>query len=105
MFKFEVTGIKCDNKICDYHDDSILMKDYSQFLNKPCPKCGANLLTQADYDLVLKIEKISNMKIIKFFNYIGSFFDKLLKLKPKSYSGKMNGSGKMKIEEKDDFRK
>lgn len=48
--EFHISGIKCDH--CDYKDESVQVKDYIHWLNKPCPKCGANLLTQADYDNV-----------------------------------------------------
>jgi len=47
-----IQGIKCD--ACDYRDDSITWDDFDkttrEWLNKPCPKCGANLLTQEDVD-------------------------------------------------------
>ena len=48
-------GIKCDNPECDYADTEVRIEDYNDWLNKPCPKCGANLLTQADYNNVQAI--------------------------------------------------
>ena len=42
-------GIKCDNSSCDYRDDTVSVSDYHDWLNRPCPKCGSNLLTEADY--------------------------------------------------------
>lgn len=48
--EFNVSGIKCDH--CDYKDESVKVEDYKDWLNKPCPKCGANLLTEADYNNV-----------------------------------------------------
>jgi hypothetical protein len=51
-FSVQVAGIKCDNINCDYEDDSVSVDDYENYLNKPCPICGENLLTQADYDTV-----------------------------------------------------
>ena len=100
MFKFEVTGIKCDNVNCDFNDKNVVANNYHDWLNKPCPKCGHNLLTEEDYKTVQVMIKISNMKIIRFLNYIGSFVDKLFKLKPKPFEGKMNGSGSIKFKEK-----
>jgi len=47
-----IMGIKCDNKYCEFADMSVKVEDYHLWLNKPCPNCGENLLTQADYDLV-----------------------------------------------------
>jgi len=37
--------IKCDS--CDYRAP-ITREDADVWLNKPCPACGANLLTEAD---------------------------------------------------------
>lgn len=45
-----IGGIKCDNPTCDFKDDSVKVEEYPQWLNKPCEKCGENLLTQEDYD-------------------------------------------------------
>ena len=45
-----VSGIKCDNPKCDYRDDSVKAEDYPGWINKPCPKCGENLLTEEDYN-------------------------------------------------------
>lgn len=44
------TGIKCD--ACDYKNKDVRVEEYIDWLNKPCPKCGANLLTQEDFDTV-----------------------------------------------------
>lgn len=49
----EITGIKCDNAQCDYRDDSVKFDEYPQWVNKPCPECGENLLTQENYDACL----------------------------------------------------
>lgn len=53
-------GIKCDNVNCDFVDETVLISDYKEWLNKPCPKCGCNLLTQEDYDAVMLIMDICN---------------------------------------------
>lgn len=55
MVTHEIKGIKCDAAGCDYIDTEARLDDYSQYLNKPCPKCGANLLTQADLDTTLAL--------------------------------------------------
>jgi inhibitor of KinA sporulation pathway (predicted exonuclease) len=60
-----VTGIKCDN--CDYRDDSVPFEDYQKYLNKECPKCKSNLLTQSDFDLCNKIVKYTRMYNIIYF--------------------------------------
>jgi hypothetical protein len=43
-------GLKCDNPDCDWTDMSIKVEDYPAWVDKPCPECGSNLLTQEDYD-------------------------------------------------------
>ena len=42
-------GLVCDNEKCDYEDMSIKQSDYKDWVNKPCPKCGENLLTEEDF--------------------------------------------------------
>jgi len=41
-------GIQCDS--CDWNDPNVPTTEYSKWVNKPCEKCGANLLTQEDFD-------------------------------------------------------
>lgn len=41
-------GLQCDNPKCDWKDESIAHADFKDWLNKPCPKCGENVLTQED---------------------------------------------------------
>jgi hypothetical protein len=43
-------GIKCDNPKCDFLDKDVAVADYPGWVNKPCPKCGENLLTEEDYN-------------------------------------------------------
>lgn len=50
QLKMNVGGIKCDNKDCDFKDMEVLFRDYDKWLNKPCPKCGSNLLTRKDFN-------------------------------------------------------
>lgn len=52
-------GIKCDH--CDYRDASVLLEDIGEWVDKPCPKCGSNLLTKADYDSVVQIQELVGM--------------------------------------------
>ena len=46
--EFTGGGIVCDNPACDYEDNTVLVEDYKNWINKPCPKCGENLLTEQD---------------------------------------------------------
>lgn len=97
--KFESKGIKCDNSVCTYEDMSVKREDYLTWLNKPCPKCGDNLLTQKDYDALIKLEKIMNNPIMKVFGFIDTIFQKVFFwVKPVEVEYKMNGTGKIKVE-------
>lgn len=61
--ELNIYGIKCDS--CDFKDMFVKVEEYPQWLNKPCPDCGENLLTDADYDNVKAL-----MEIAKFANSI-----------------------------------
>lgn len=50
-----ISGIQCDH--CEFKDDSVKVEDYKDWLNKECPECGFNLLTQKDYDMVQALYK------------------------------------------------
>lgn len=59
--KMNIGGLKCDTQGCDYCDDSIKVEDYAEWIDKPCPKCGGNLLTKADYDNVQMMINLVNL--------------------------------------------
>jgi hypothetical protein len=69
--EFNVSGLKCDNPLCDYKDMSILSSRYKQYVNAPCPKCGENLLTEADYKSLKVLRGIA-----RFVNFIYFFIPK-----------------------------
>ena len=71
--EFTSKGLKCDNEKCDWKDETIQFEDFDQWLNKPCPKCGENLLTQEDYnnsmlmlDVVNFINSLSKEELIEY---------------------------------------
>lgn len=71
----KISGIKCDNPDCDFADNNVEFSDYDKWLNKPCPKCGQNLLTEQDYEtcqflfnLTNKINTVANDKTYNFDN-------------------------------------
>jgi hypothetical protein len=51
----EIHGLKCDTPTCDWRDDTIAFEDYEKYINHPCPKCGASVLTSEDYHLALTL--------------------------------------------------
>ena len=63
-----IHGLKCDNPECGFVDSTIQRKDYPSYIDFPCPKCGQSLLTQADFDAVVVLERIEKNPIVKFIN-------------------------------------
>ena len=59
--RLNVSGIKCDNESCDYVDFTVPLEEYPNWVNKPCPKCGENLLTEQAYEQVKAIMEIYNI--------------------------------------------
>lgn len=53
----KIGGIKCDNPNCNYADASVPVSNYPKWINKPCPVCGSNLLTEDDYTAFMKMYK------------------------------------------------
>ncbi len=43
------SGLVCDNTSCDWEDKTIKFEDLKSWINKSCPKCGDNVLTEADF--------------------------------------------------------
>jgi len=93
--EYKIGGIKCDNPDCDFRDMDVKFEDYPLWLNRPCPKCGWNLLTQDDLDTTKTL-----LKLVNFINAITKpftpFFKKSKRIKVKA---EMDGTGKV------DFKK
>ena len=64
--QLKICGIKCDNPNCDFCDMTVQLKDYKQWLNRPCPKCGHNLLTKADYKATKRLARLARITNIIF---------------------------------------
>ncbi len=63
------TLIQCDNPLCDYvikNETKDINADISMYINKPCPKCGENLLTEEDYH--------TSKKLLKYVNFMNKWF-------------------------------
>lgn len=89
-----ITGIKCDTLHCNYRDDTIKFDEYPSWINKPCPVCGRNLLTQSEYEQCIKLFKIE-AKLNKFMHtwrWINPifYFNKITGRKPKIYETSFN---------------
>lgn len=45
-----VSGLKCDAEGCGYENPDVNCEGYRSWLNAPCPRCGASLLTEKDLE-------------------------------------------------------
>lgn len=60
--------VTCDNPKCDY---TVPYTDLTEkylvlYIDKPCPKCGENLLTMEDY--------LQHQNLMKYVNFINRWF-------------------------------
>lgn len=70
-------GIKCDNDKCGWKDMSVKQEEYPDWIDKPCPCCGENLLTRECYEEgLLQLEATENLN-----NFLNSLFPDELKEK------------------------
>lgn len=70
--------IVCDNPKCDYvipNPTKNPLVDIRMYINKPCPECGENLLTEKDYHDWIKFKKVVNW-VNKWFSWITIFMPK-----------------------------
>ncbi|WP_054697678.1 hypothetical protein [Syntrophomonas palmitatica] len=89
--KIHIQGIKCDNPTCDYRNPTVEFKDYEKWINKPCPLCGANLLTEEDIKAIKRLYRTAN-----WINWILRPFIKTDAPRAK-VAAEMNGTGKLKF--------
>lgn len=75
MNNLKISGLKCDK--CSFKDDDIKIQDYIYLVNKPCPACGSNLLTEQDFRSVQLLAKIANNPIVKFLDCFFGFLKKI----------------------------
>lgn len=83
-------GIRCDNTTCDYADMEAEF-DPDKYLNMPCPKCGDNLFTEADYRLMQIMSKVADTTNDAFKDIDLSGYDTL------GVMLDMDGSGNLKL--------
>lgn len=55
IIEFQIQGIRCDTEGCDFEDRSVLAENLVDWVDRPCPKCGANLITEDDWDMIDKM--------------------------------------------------
>ena len=70
-------AIVCDNPSCDYtvkNIDKTKFQDVLEYVNKPCPLCGENLLSEQDYKIGRMMEKYI-MFVNKYFSWMTVFMN------------------------------
>lgn len=88
---YEGAFLQCDTKGCDHIEKT---PDYGpQYIGMPCPKCGANLLTQEDFDAAQPM--YAAIEILKKMGLVGGEIEQ-----GKEYTALSLGhhNGKTKIE-------
>jgi hypothetical protein len=103
--KLGLKGIKCDSPGCGFveNDTESLSEIIAQYMNMPCPKCGANLLTEADAKSLTKIRRITiliNILAFPFMVVIVPFQLLFRKKRYDHYRIEMDGTGDIKIHSK-----
>lgn len=90
----KINGLKCDAEGCDFKDEDAYPDERS--LNRPCPKCGANLLTEADLANVRLLQYIAHSVNVK----MGPSPDGC---KRESIHCVMDGSGSLTLQAEEDL--
>jgi hypothetical protein len=79
--------VMCDNPSCDYKVKNPTKDPYTnidEFLNKPCPECGENLLTQEDLTTYKQFLKTVDM-INKWLGWLTIFIPKKYERKGRAH--------------------
>lgn len=94
--ELDVQRIKCDNPDCDYIEN-IVIKNYKDWIDEPCPKCGAPLYTEKDHQAMMTIKRL-----IKVINSFPSFSkDKKLRYRIQM---EMNGTGNIEFSKAEEIK-
>ena len=57
--QFELNGLQCDK--CDWKDENIPFDEWEEWLDKPCPECGAVVLTHEQLGQVHMMMEIADV--------------------------------------------
>lgn len=93
---FHYKGIKCDAPGCFWSDMTVPF-DKDAFRNKPCPRCGASLLTDADTKTITRMEAAASL-----VNALLRPFHRLLPRRRTRIPLDLNGSGRITVLDRSD---
>lgn len=95
-FTIQAHGIKCDAPGCGWNDMTVPF-DKDTFHNKPCPRCNASLLTDADYKAIARAETLAAL-----LNSLLRPFSWLLPHRRTTVTIRMDGSGRITVLDRSD---
>lgn len=100
VIESHVSGIKCDTRGCGWRDDEVRFEDYPQWVNRRCPRCGGNLLTEADMATCLRVKRSVDQINVLCNRWLPSWLLRRLdarRAKAPTFHADMNGTGKIKF--------
>jgi len=94
MKNLEITahGLKCDAPGCCYRRNDVNMKDYKKWIDVPCPRCGAPLLTKAD---ALAMKRL--LRFTRIVNLIPQFIIRRIDSRIFESKIRMRGDGSITV--------
>lgn len=95
----ECKGLRCDAPGCGYLDPvPELTPEYLMAnIGRPCPKCGASLLTKEDAETTLLLQAVVGIVNAKGIGYMAELAAKGEKPIRERWAAEMDGSGKMEF--------
>lgn len=63
--KSAICAMTCDNPLCRYENPNVGLNEYHHYLNKPCPACGEELLTEEDHAQIQALLSILDIQASK----------------------------------------
>jgi len=56
---YEINGLQCDE--CGWEDKTIPLDDFDKWLDKPCPSCGATVITHEQLGHLIMMVEIADV--------------------------------------------
>lgn len=102
--KLDVIGLKCDTNHCGYREEGRVLtyKYIRENIDRPCPMCGASLLTPEDAHSTMLLKAITTITNIALFPWMLITLPIRIFMKDKDarMSVEMNGTGDVKFIDK-----
>lgn len=87
--------MKCDAPDCRYEVKNVSPREIESYLYINCPKCGAPLLTEPDWNASVLLNRVLGNPVIRFMNWVG----RKLNLKMNTYRVEFKGNGAIDLKE------